>query len=115
VTKLAERLGARHLDASIAYLTSEELRPTPFARAYRLEEALPFHRKRLAGRLRALCVGRVTVTKRGSAVDAADLVRRLKLAGPEGLTLILTRVQGKPYALIARPAAGAGAGVAGGP
>jgi SAM-dependent methyltransferase len=108
VTDLAVRLGARPLDAAIAYLTADVLTATPLARAYRIEEALPFQVKRLRLRLRALRVGRVTVLKRGSAVEPGELVRQLKLTGSEGRVVVLTRVQGRPFALVGRACPGPG-------
>jgi RNA polymerase sigma factor (sigma-70 family) len=105
VTTLAAQLGARQLDADIAYLAADDLRPTPFARAYEIDEAMPFQLKRLRDRLRALGVGSVTVKKRGSPLEPEDLIRQLKLAGSEERVVILTHVLGKAYALIGREAA----------
>jgi hypothetical protein len=45
-------------------------------------------------------VGQLTLKKRGSAVDLPSLERRLKLHGPEEATVVLTRVQGKPLAIL---------------
>ncbi|MFN4260303.1 MAG: class I SAM-dependent methyltransferase [Gemmataceae bacterium] len=102
VRNLAELLDAEPLDATTALLTAETWHDTPFARSYVMEEAIPFQRQRLSSYLRARHVGQVTIIKRGSAVDADTLMRQLKLSGPERRTLILTRVRGKPYGLIAR-------------
>jgi THUMP domain-like/RNA cap guanine-N2 methyltransferase len=104
VANLGRLIGARPIDSEIAYLTSDRHTPTPFARAYRIEESMPFHSRQLAGRLRSMNVGRVTLTKRGSAVDTDELVRQWRLTGSEARTVILTRVQGKPLALIGYPA-----------
>jgi hypothetical protein len=103
VALLAERLDAWQIDPDIAYLAAKELRPTPFATAYRIEEAMPFSLRRLRESLRARHVGRVTVKRRGSPIDPETLIRRLKLDGPEGRTVFLTHVSGKPYALIGSP------------
>jgi hypothetical protein len=100
VTNLAELLGARQIDEVIAYLTSDDNQPTPFATAYQVEEVHPFNAKKLAERLRALKVGRITVTKRGSAIAPEALLRRLKLLGPEHRDVILTRARGRPVMLI---------------
>ncbi len=102
-SNLGDQLDAYPLDPNIAYLTGESLRSSPFISAHVIEESLPFHLRRLGERLRALGVGHVTVIKRGSAVDPADLVRRLRLSGPEYRVVVLTRVLGRPFALIARP------------
>ena len=108
VEQLAATLGAAKLDPDIAYLTGDAAVPTPFARAYAIEEALPFGLKRLAARLRALDAGIVTVKKRGSPLDVDALARRLRGAGPRPLTVVLTHVLGHPYALICTPLASAG-------
>jgi hypothetical protein len=104
LTDLALQLEATLIDPQIAFLTSRTVILTPFARAYRVIETLPFHRKRLAERLRARGVGRITIIKRGSAVDAEELTRKLKLAGRASATVFLTRVQGKPFVVIAEEA-----------
>jgi hypothetical protein len=103
VADLAGRLGARALDAGIAYLTTDERVPTPFARLFAVEAALPFHLRRLRDYLRQRRVGRVQVTRRGSAVDPAELERKLRLEGDEARTLVLTRVLGRPHVLVTRP------------
>jgi SAM-dependent methyltransferase len=102
VTTLAARLNAYQLDPSIAYLTSDTLTPTPLARAFTIDEALPFQLKRLRARLRALGVGTVTVKKRGSPLEPEALIRLLKPSGPESRIVFLTQVSGRPYALIGR-------------
>lgn len=102
VTTLAAQLDARQLDADIAYLTAPRLQATPFARAYAIEDALPFQLKRLRERLRALHVGRVTVKKRGSPLEPEALIKQLRLDGPEERVVVLTHVAGKAWALIGR-------------
>ena len=102
VTTLAARLNARQIDPSIGYLTSDTLTPTPFARAFAIEAALPFQLKRLRAALRARGVGQLTVKKRGSPLEPEALIRQLKLSGPESRIVFLTQVSGKPYALIGR-------------
>jgi SAM-dependent methyltransferase len=104
VTTLAAQLDARQLDPDIAYLAAGRLRPTPWARAFAIEDALPFQLKRLRQRLRALNVGRVTVKKRGSPLEPEALIQQLKLTGPEARVVFLTHVLGQPWALIGRPA-----------
>lgn len=101
VTNLAQQLGAKLIDEEIAYLTSIEHKATPLATSYRIEEVHPFHQKRLADRLRALKVGEVTITKRGSAIDPNKLHKNLKLKGNESRTIILTRTLGRPVMMIA--------------
>lgn len=102
VTTLAAQLNAHQLDSDIAYLTSDSLTPTPFARAFVLEESFPFQLKRLRERLRALRVGQVTVKKRGSPLEPEKLIRQLRLDGPESRIVFLTHVAGEAWALIGR-------------
>src|SRR5262249_53838883 len=51
---LAESLDAWQIDPTIAYLSADEARPTPFARAWRVEAVLPFGFDRVRRHLRAL-------------------------------------------------------------
>ncbi|MBB1254147.1 methyltransferase domain-containing protein [Streptomyces sp. OF3] len=106
VAELAEQLGARLVDPTIAYLTADELRPTPFARAYQITDALPFNLKRLKALLREREVGTLTVKKRGSPVEPEELRRRVRPKGPNSATVFLTRVEGAPTMLLGRPADG---------
>lgn len=103
VADLGRQLAARPVDAEIAYLTSDCHTRTPFAKCYQIEKAMPFNARQLGERLRSMKVGPVTITKRGSAVDVDELRRGWKLTGPESRTVVLTRVLGRPFALIARP------------
>jgi hypothetical protein len=102
IADLGRLLEARPIDPDIAYLTADRQTPTPFARCYAIEGAMPFHARQLGDRLRSMNVGVVTLTKRGSAVDVDELRRKWKLTGDQSRTVILTRVLGKPFALIAR-------------
>jgi SAM-dependent methyltransferase len=105
VAGLAAQLGAAQLDAEIAYLVADKLVSTPFARAWRVLEWLPFSLKRLRARVRAYDPGPVTVKKRGSPLDTDALARQLSGRGAAPLVVVLTRVQGKPAALLCAPAA----------
>ncbi len=102
VADLAAQIGAHQLDADIAYLTSNSLTPTPFARPFAIEADMPFSQKRLREKLRAMNVGRVTVKKRGSPLDPDEFARSLRLKGGEERILFLTHVQGKAWILIGR-------------
>ncbi|MFO7244289.1 MAG: class I SAM-dependent methyltransferase [Actinomycetes bacterium] len=102
IGELADRLGARLVDPAIAYLTTDAPVATPFASAFRIEEALPYSEKALAGALRARGIGSVEIKKRGMDIAPEQLRRRLRLRGDDAATVILTRVAGKRMALIAR-------------
>ena len=100
VGQLAAQLGATLIDPTIAYLTADTPTATPFARAYRIEDALPFQLKRLRHYLRERNVGQVTIKKRGSPLDPDILRQDLRLHGPSHRAIFLTQVLGKPAVLI---------------
>ena len=83
VAEVAEELGGGLIDPTIAYITADELRPTPYATAYEITDVLPFGLKRLKALLREREVGRLTVKKRGSAVEPEEVRRRVRPRGPE--------------------------------
>ncbi|MFJ8588134.1 methyltransferase domain-containing protein [Streptomyces sp. NPDC093595] len=104
VAEVAEGLGGALIDETIAYITADELRPTPYATAYEITDRLPFNVKKLKALLREREVGTLTVKKRGSAVEPEELRRKLKPKGPNAATVFLTRAAGAPTMLIGRPA-----------
>ncbi|MEV1054355.1 methyltransferase domain-containing protein [Streptomyces sp. NPDC049887] len=104
VAEVAEELDGGLLDGTIAYITADELRPTPYATAYEITDELPFNLKKLKALLREREVGTLTVKKRGSAVEPEELRRRVKPSGPNAATVFLTRVAGAPTVLIGAPA-----------
>jgi SAM-dependent methyltransferase len=100
VTTLAARLNAAQLDPDIAYLTAQEYTPTPFARAWHIEDWFPFNLKRLRTYLRQRDVGHVTVKKRGSPLEPTALIHSLRLSGSQERLLVLTHLQGRPIVII---------------
>ncbi len=104
VAEVADQLDGGLVDATIAYVTADELRPTPYATAYEITDRLPFNVKKLKALLRAREVGTLTVKKRGSAVEPEELRRKVKPQGPNSATVFLTRVAGAPTMLVGRPA-----------
>ncbi|MFI6355922.1 methyltransferase domain-containing protein [Streptomyces sp. NPDC050743] len=104
VAEVAEHLDGGLIDPTIAYVTANELRPTPYASAYEISDQLPFNVKRLKALLRERGVGTLTVKKRGSAVEPEELRRKVKPQGPNAATVFLTRVAGAPTMLIGAPA-----------
>jgi SAM-dependent methyltransferase len=104
VAEVAEELDGGLIDETIAYVTADELRPTPYASAYEITDQLPFNVKKLKALLRERGVGVLTVKKRGSAVEPEELRRRVKPQGPASATVFLTRVAGAPTMLVGAPA-----------
>ncbi|MFC4326699.1 methyltransferase domain-containing protein [Streptomyces andamanensis] len=106
VAEAAAGLDGGLIDETIAYVTSDALRPTPYATAYEITDRLPFNVKKLKALLREREVGALTVKKRGSAVEPEEL-RRKALPRPCGrntATVFLTRVAGAPTMLLGHPA-----------
>lgn len=104
VAEVAAPVGATLIDPTIAYLSTDDPVATPFARSYEVTDVLPFGLKRLRALLRERRVGRLTVKKRGSALDPEALRRQLRLTGDEEATVVLTRAAGEPVVLVVRPA-----------
>lgn len=98
---LARSLEGRMLDSTIAYITADHLTPTPFARAFRVLEHLPFTEKAVSRALTARDVGVLEIKKRGVDIDPAALRTRLRLRGAARAVLIVTRVAGARTAIIA--------------
>lgn len=101
-------LEAAQLDPDIAYLTSDRLVETPFARSFRVESWMPFQLKRLRAELRARGVDRVVVKKRGSPISPEELIRKLRLPGRGQATgveriLFLTHLRGQPIVVLCYP------------
>jgi SAM-dependent methyltransferase len=100
VGEVAAMLDGALADPRIAYITSDTLRATPFARAYEIHEVLPFSVKRLRAALRRRDAGTVTIKKRGFAADVERLRRDLRPSGSREWVVVLTRVGDAPVALI---------------
>ncbi|WP_406442968.1 class I SAM-dependent methyltransferase [Streptomyces sp. NBC_01613] len=103
VAEVAEQLDGGLVDATIAYVTADELRPTPYATSYEITDQLPFNVKKLKALLRERGVGTLTVKKRGSAVEPEELRKKVKPQGPNAATVFLTRVAGAPTMLLGAP------------
>jgi SAM-dependent methyltransferase len=88
------------LDETIAYFTADERPESPWVRAWRVLDWMPFNLKKLRDYLNERNVGTVTVKKRGSAITPEELIAKLKLKGSESRTLVLTRCQGAHIVII---------------
>lgn len=101
VQDLGRTLGASMIDERIAFLTSEVLTTSPFARALEVHESMPWSLKPVKARLRALGIGSVEVRQRGLTAGDVDALRR-RLATDEAGTgvLVLTRLGDRPWAVI---------------
>ncbi|MBG0563292.1 class I SAM-dependent methyltransferase [Actinoplanes aureus] len=100
VAEFAATIGGRLADPAIAYVYTDDPVDTPYARRLGVTDVLPFSLKRLRALLRERGVGRLEIRKRGSALVPDQLRKDLKLSGPNGAGLVLTRVDGAPLALL---------------
>jgi hypothetical protein len=100
VADAALAFGGAQLDLTIAYFTTDTKPESPWLRAWRILDWLPFNVKQLRAALRERNVGTVTVKKRGSAVTPEALIPQLKLKGAESLTVVLTRCRGKQIVIL---------------
>jgi hypothetical protein len=91
---------AAKIDPRIAFLTLDRPAQTPFARTLRVLDSAPWNEKRFAKRLRELGIGAADIRRRGLAGDVDQIHRRLKLAGPNRATIVITRVSDRPWGLI---------------
>jgi hypothetical protein len=95
-------VGGRLIDRTIAYVTADHLVRTPLATAYAVQDVFGFQLKTLRTWLRDRGVGRLTIKKRGTAVEPDQLRRQLRLAGDREATIVLTRVAGQQSVLSVR-------------
>ena len=103
IAELGAQLGAALLDPQVAYLTGDQLCSTPFAVAFEVRQRLPFHLKALRNWVRQAQIGVLEIKKRGIDVDPAELRRRLRLAGSNSATMVISRTpSGAIAALVER-------------
>jgi hypothetical protein len=100
VQDAAQHYGGDLLDKTIAYFTTDAKPDSPWLRAWKILDWMPFNLKKLRAYLRERNVGTVTVKKRGSALTPEGLTADLKLKGDASRTLVLTRYNEYPIVLI---------------
>ena len=96
----AARHGLWQLDERFAYLSGSV--PPPGIRAFRVLEHGHYTEKALKSLLRARGIGRLEILVRGLDVDPNTLRKRLKLAGSDEASVVLTRVGAKPVMVLCR-------------
>ncbi len=100
VGELAATMNGWLLDSHIAYISSDLAESTPLARSFRVIDELPFREKPLKAALQVRRIGTLTIKKRGVDIVPEELVKRLKLKGPNPATVIMTRVRGEGRAFL---------------
>jgi THUMP domain-like len=103
VADLAATLGAWQIDPVIAFLCAQRPTPTPFGRWLRVESSLPWNLRTLAQILTASDVGAVDLRRRGLAGDVEDIRKRLRLKGSRRVTVLMTRRDDRPWAIVGTP------------
>jgi len=101
VRHLAEQLDAWQLDAQVAYLSAASCRATSFARCWRVLRHGPYHLKTLRDWLHELEGTATAVKRRHSPIEPAELAKKLPRAGARSLTVLLTRIGGRHWMLLA--------------
>ncbi|MFK0005429.1 SAM-dependent methyltransferase [Paenarthrobacter sp. NPDC090520] len=107
VADVAERIGGHLVDEHIAYICAPKLHDTPFARAYRVLEVMPYNVKALKAWVKANGVTVLDIKKRGTAVTPEELRKQLlsgKTSGKAKIaTLVLTRIGEERVAVVVEP------------
>ncbi|HEU5034577.1 MAG TPA: class I SAM-dependent methyltransferase [Mycobacteriales bacterium] len=102
VADLAAALGAWQVDPQIAFLSADQLLRSPYGTSYAVLASLPFAVKPLRAELHRLDAGTVEIRRRGLAGDVDVLRRQLRGPGAQAVTVMLTRVVNRPWALVCR-------------
>lgn len=89
--KLAREMNATLIADQIAYLSNDSGVETAFAQRFRVREVLPLDQRAISTRLKELGIGTLEIKKRGVDIDPAQFRTKLKLAGPNTATLVVTR------------------------
>lgn len=90
---LTAATGGRELAPGAGYVVSDRPADVPYARRYRVLDAMPLQVKTVRSWLRTRGIGRLVIKKRGVALDTDRLRHDLRLDGTgEELTCVLTRV-----------------------
>ncbi|WP_090584483.1 class I SAM-dependent methyltransferase [Arthrobacter subterraneus] len=109
VADVARSIGGHLVDPHIAYICAPDLVDTPFARAYRVLDVLPYNVKTLKAWVKANSIGVLDIKKRGTSVTPEELRKQL-LAGTKKATnkatLVLTRIGEERVAVVVDPVLG---------
>ncbi|GAB3577828.1 class I SAM-dependent methyltransferase [Calidifontibacter terrae] len=96
---LSAAVEGRELTAGLGHVTADRPVDLPWARSFRIVDAVAYNVKTLRARLRDEHVGVLTVKARGVAIDEPALRRQLKLNGSAAATILVTRVAGDQVVL----------------
>lgn len=113
VADVAAQLGGHLLDPRIAYICAPTLQDTPFARAYRVIDVMPYNVRALKAWVREQGIGVLDIKKRGTSVTPEEVRRQLlagsgksaKAGSKKKATLVLTRIGEDRVAIVVEPVA----------
>ncbi len=103
--ELAHELALASIAAGAVYLTGDEPLHDPALAAFEVIDVVPLDVKRLKKMLRSGGFGRLEVKKRGVELDPAALTKQLKVPGEHAATLLVTRLEQRVVAILARRSA----------
>lgn len=112
VADVALQLGGHLVDEHIAYICAPDLRDTPFAKAYKVLDVMPFNVKALKSWVKDEGIGVLDIKKRGTAVTPEELRKQLlpggkpagsKAKSKKSATLVLTRIGEDRVAISVEP------------
>ena len=105
VGALVAEVDGYEVGPGIGYVTSEHARDVPWAKRYRVLEAMPFSIKGTRAWLRDHGHSSAIIKKRGVSLDDEQLRRQLRLSrgGTDPATLVITRVAGQQVCLVVQP------------
>ena len=111
VADVAARIDGHLVDEHIAYICAPGLVDTPFARAYKVLEVMPFNVKALKAWVKQHNIGVLDIKKRGTSVTPEELRKQLLSGGKTGkgskgkktATLVLTRIGEDRVAISVEP------------
>lgn len=101
---LVDETGLTMVHPGTGLLTGDAPSASPWVRAFRVVEDMPWNIKALRARLRELDAGIVTVKTRGQMVDPDRLSRDLRGKGARDLVVFALKLGEKPHAIITEAA-----------
>lgn len=100
--ELARQYDLARISSASGYLTGAAGRGEPLLSEFAITEVLPMREKAVGSWLRQRQIGRLEIKCRGATIDPAQLRKRLKLAGDEVATLIVTRQANRVIACVTK-------------
>jgi SAM-dependent methyltransferase len=101
--ELAHQLGLWAISPDIAYLSANQPIRSPWLRGFRVVAQLPLDEVAIRSWCRENDIGALEIKKRGVDLTAEQLRPKLKLAGSQSATLVLTRIGETRVALACQP------------